>query len=141
MLFRSPVPKDMSKTPIKVPSVTGDKVWEEISTITTALTSRERMMETCKAFVDFMNVDKEFMIQNEDDEMNGEEPTTPGNPDDDEDDDRPSAGRGRKRKAGATPGGKKKRARSTSQPRKRGRPKKQSLDADADGEMDEGDWC
>ena len=133
--------KDMGKTPIKVPSVTGERVWEEISVISTALTSRERMMETCKAFVELMSVDKEFMVQNEDDEMNGEEPTTPGNEEDDEEDDRPSGGRGRKRKAGGvTPGGRKKRARSTSQPRKRGRPKKQSLDADADGEMDEGDW-
>ncbi|KAK0637257.1 hypothetical protein B0T17DRAFT_481952 [Bombardia bombarda] len=139
--------KDLSKTPIKVPSVTGEKVWEEIETTMMALLSRERMMETCKAFVELMNVDKEFLVQDDDEDMNGEDPTTPNNEDDDENDE-PSggggAGRGRKRKAGNhTPSGaKKKRARSTSQPRKRGRPRKQSTDAapEADGEFEEGGW-
>ncbi|KAM7206896.1 hypothetical protein V8F20_002602 [Naviculisporaceae sp. PSN 640] len=131
--------KDLSKPPVKVASVTGDKVWEETTKIMTSLDSRELMMEACKAFVELMNVDKEFMIQ-DDDDMNGEEPNTPGNEDDDDDDEKPSAGRGRKRKAGGTtPGGRKKRARSTSQPRKRGRPRKQSIEADADGEMEE-EW-
>lgn len=131
--------KDLSKAPVKVPSVTGDKVWEETTKIMTSLDSRQLMMEACKAFVELMNVDKEFMIQ-DDDDMNGEEPTTPGNEEDDDDDERPSAGRGRKRKAGGTtPGGRKKRARSTSQLRKRGRPRKQSIEVDADGEMEE-EW-
>ncbi|KAK3323960.1 hypothetical protein B0T19DRAFT_373007 [Cercophora scortea] len=137
--------KDLSKAPTKVPSVTGDKVWEEISNIMTSLTSRERMVQTCKAFVELMNVDKEFLVQDDDEDMNGDEPSTPGNDDDDDEHDQPSAGRGRKRKAlGNTPaGGKKKRARSSSQPRKRGRPRKQSMEAnqqDADGELDDGDW-
>ncbi|KAK0718262.1 sister chromatid cohesion C-terminus-domain-containing protein [Lasiosphaeria miniovina] len=143
--------KDLNKPPTKVQGVTGEKLWDEIATIMTALTSRDRMMETCKAFVELMTVDKEFLVQEDDDEMNGgaEDPATPGANDYDEDQaDEPStAGRGRKRKAGPgtgngnTPGGRKKRARSSSQPRKRGRPRKQSNDApDADGEFDEGDW-
>ncbi|KAK3940667.1 protein rad9 [Diplogelasinospora grovesii] len=137
-----PQAKDLTKTPIKVPSVSGDKVWEELATIMTALTSRERMMETCKAFVELMNVDKEFLVQAEDDDMNGNDPGTPENPDDEEQD-QPSATRGRKRKASNAnaPAGKKKRARSTSQPRKRGRPKKQHSNEshDADGEAED-DW-
>jgi cohesin loading factor subunit SCC2 len=82
-----------------------------------------------------MNVDKEFLVQDEDDEMNGEYPATPSM-DEDEEADEPSAGRGRKRKApGNTPGGRKKRARSSSQQRKRGRPRKlMTEDLDAHGE-------
>ncbi|KAM7216012.1 Sister chromatid cohesion C-terminus domain containing protein [Rhypophila decipiens] len=133
--------KDLSKAPVKAASVTGDKVWEEVSKIMASLGSRELMMETCKTFVELMNVDKDFVIQEEedDDDMNGgEDGNSPLEIDEDEDE-KPSAGRGRKRKAGgATPGGRKnKRARSSSQPRKRGRPRKQSMEADADGEVDE----
>ena len=130
--------KDLSRAPVKLQGVTGDKLWEDISTIMTGMSSRERTMETLKAFVELMNVDKEFLIQDEDDDINGEDPATPSMDEDDEGDE-PSAGRGRKRKAsGNTPGGRKKRARSSSQPRKRGRPKKVATDdVDADGELDE----
>ncbi|KAJ4300415.1 Sister chromatid cohesion protein 2 [Collariella sp. IMI 366227] len=60
--------KDLSKAPIKVQGVNGDKVWEEIAAIMTSLEDRERMMGACKAFVELMNVDKEFLVPAEDDE-------------------------------------------------------------------------
>jgi cohesin loading factor subunit SCC2 len=135
--------KDLSKTPVKVQGVNGDKFWDDMGHIMTALSSRERMMETCRSFVDLMNVDREFKIADEDDDLNGEEPTTPTNDDDDEGGSINTPARSRKRKAGGTPGGRKKRARSSSQPRKRGRPRKQTtvtVDVDADGEFDDGDW-
>ncbi|KAK4193889.1 protein rad9 [Podospora australis] len=137
--------KDLSKAPIKVQGMTGDKLWEEIGTIMTALTSRERMMETCKGLVELMNVDKEFLVQDEDEDMmNGEEGETPS-ADENEDGGEPSQPRrGRKRKSDSqgTPNGRKKRARSSSQgPRKRGRPKKVSLDAQMqDADHDGADW-
>ncbi|KAL2015428.1 hypothetical protein VTK56DRAFT_5506 [Thermocarpiscus australiensis] len=146
--------KDLSKPPVKVQGVTGDKVWEEIGSIMTALADRERMMATCKAFVELMSVDKEFLVPDEDEDLDldgidgaeedgmlpsGEEEEDPeaggvGN----------GGGRGRKRKAHGASGPKKKRARSTSQPRKRGRPRKQSSEAlqaqKADAEFEDGDW-
>lgn len=129
--------KDMSRSPVKVQGVNGEKFWDEVGTIMTALHSRERMTETCKSFIELMNVDKEFKIAEEDEDLEGEDPSTPSN-DEDEDD---AAGRGRKRKASSTPGGRKKRARSGSQVRKRGRPRKQSMEVhDADGEFEDGDW-
>jgi len=129
--------KDMSRSPVKVQGVNGEKFWDEVGTIMTALHSRERMTETCKSFIELMNVDKEFKIAEEDEDLEGEDPSTPSN-DEDEDD---ATGRGRKRKASSTPGGRKKRARSGSQVRKRGRPRKQSMEVhDADGEFEDGDW-
>ncbi|KAH8912796.1 ARM repeat-containing protein [Coniochaeta sp. PMI_546] len=136
--------KDLNKTPVKVQGVTGEKFWEDIAHVMTSLSSRERMTETCRSFVELMNVDRELKIADEDEELNGEDPTTPSN--DDEDDEPGSVNtpaRGRKRKASGTPSGRKKRARSSSQPRKRGRPKKQNIitaDVDAEGEVDDGDW-
>jgi len=132
--------KDLSKPPVKVQGVTGDKLWEDLTANMTVLASRDRMLVTFKAFVELMNVDKEFLVQDEDEEMNGDDPATPSM-DEDEEGDEPSAERrGRKRKAvGNTPGGRKKRARSSSaQPRKRGRPRKFE-DPDADGEFE--DWA
>lgn len=135
--------KDLSKAPVKVQGVTGDKFWNDISHVMTSLSSRERMMETCRSFVDLMNVDRELKIADEDDELNGEDPMTPSNEDeDDEGESINNSARGRKRKAGGTPSGRKKRARSSSQPRKRGRPRKNpaAVDRDADGEPEDGDW-
>ncbi|EON97424.1 putative sister chromatid cohesion protein mis4 protein [Phaeoacremonium minimum UCRPA7] len=127
--------KDLSKAPVKVQGVTGDKFWEEVGTIMSALSSQGQMITQCKSFVELLNVDKEFKVADEDDDMDGEDPATPSNDEDD------AGERGRKRKASNTPGGRKKRARSTSQPRKRGRPKKNAmLDVDAEGESDDGDW-
>jgi cohesin loading factor subunit SCC2 len=127
--------KDLNKTPLKVQGVHGERVWEEIASHMNGLSSQESMVQKCKAFVELMNVDKEFKVVEEDDEMGMEGPSTPSEGEDDDD----GGDRGRKRKATGTPGGRKKRARSGSQTRKRGRPTKQSLDQSDDGEFD-GDW-
>ncbi|KAL2166340.1 hypothetical protein VTG60DRAFT_2922 [Thermothelomyces hinnuleus] len=141
--------KDLSKPPVKVQGITGDKVWEEIGTIMTSLTDRQRMMATCKAFVELMNVDKEFLVPAEEDEemdMDADgDSLGMGSGADEEDDDETeqllsSSGRGRKRKAqhGGAAGPKKKMARSGSQqPRKRGRPRKQSAEAQPQAPMQE----
>lgn len=134
--------KDANKLhPVKVQTVTGDKFWEDMTSMMTALQSQERMMDQCRSFVDTLNVDKDFKVADEDDDMNGDELGTPSN-DEDEDDDQP-AERGRKRKPNNnTPTrGRKKRASSASQstPKKRGRPKKNPsprVDADDDDDMD-----
>ena len=141
-----PQPKDLSKAPVKVQGITGDKVWEEIGGIMTSLADRERMMATCKAFVELMNVDKEFLVPAEEDDeldVDGGAEDGMGGSDGEDDDQPPSAGRGRKRKSqGGGAAGPKKKARSGSQgPRKRGRPRKsaeaqvqqeEDLDGDAD---------
>ncbi|KAI3402149.1 hypothetical protein diail_78 [Diaporthe ilicicola] len=125
--------KDTTK-PVKVQTVTGDKVWEDIASIMGSLTSQERMMQQCRSFVDLLNVDREFKVADEDEDANGDDPATPSGG---EDDDGTDMGRGRKRKSNSTPGsGRKKRPRSSSQPRKRGRPRKSALDADDDDGMD-----
>lgn len=129
--------KDLSRSPVKVQGVNGEKFWEEVGTTMTALHSRERMTATCKSLVELMNVDKEFKIAEEDEDLEAEDPATPSNDEEDED----AGDRGRKRKASSTPGGRKKRARSGSQARKRGRPRKQSTELhDADGEFEDVDW-
>lgn len=136
--------KDLNKTPSRVQGVTGDRFWDEMTHIMAGLASRERMVETCKSFVELMNVDKELKVADEEEDLDGDGPTTPINEDEEDDEDGASqlGGRGRKRKAANTPSGRKKRARSSSQPRKRGRPRKQSsitVDADADADGD-GEW-
>lgn len=127
--------KDLNKTPLKVQGVHGERVWEEIVSHMNGLSNQESMVQKCKAFVELMNVDKEFKVAEEDDEMAMNGPGTPSEGEDDDD----GGDRGRKRKATGTPGGRKKRARSGSQTRKRGRPRKQSADQSDDGEFD-GDW-
>lgn len=123
--------KDTTK-PVKVQTVTGDKVWEDIASIMGSLTSQERMMQQCRSFVDLLNVDREFKVADEDDD--GEDPATPSGG---EDDDGADVGRGRKRKSNSTPGsGRKKRPRSSSQPRKRGRPRKSAVSQAADDDDD-----
>lgn len=117
--FKTTGKEKEAQKPVKVQTVTGDKFWEDIISIMTSLISQERMMAQCRAFVDLLNVDREFKVADEEDEMNSEEPATPSNDEDDED---AAADRGRKRKSNTTP--RKKRPRSSSQPRKRGRPRK-----------------
>lgn len=127
--------KDLNKMPVKAQGVHGERVWEEIESHMSGLSSQETMAQKCKAFVELMNVDKEFKVVNEEDEMEMDGPSTPGEGEEDDE----SGERGRKRKAAGTPGGRKKRARSNSQqPRKRGRPPKQNADSD-EGDAD-GDW-
>ena len=131
--------KDLSRAPLKVQSVTGDKFWDDSAAIMTALASEASMLDQCKTFVELLNVDKEFKVADEDDDMNnGDDPATPSG---DEGGD-PSNDRGRKRKASNTPGSRKKRPRSSSQPRKRGRPRKSATqDEDAEGELfDDNEW-
>jgi cohesin loading factor subunit SCC2 len=150
--------KDLSKTPVKVQGITGDKVWEEIGNIMRSLTDRERMMATCKAFVELMNVDKEFLVPAEEDEDmdvdinggEGDEGLLGSDGEEDEEGLQQQQGRGRKRKSvqGGGAGNRKKRARSGSQqPRKRGRPRKQSGDQalgarerDVDAGFEDGEW-
>ncbi|PKS07306.1 hypothetical protein jhhlp_005908 [Lomentospora prolificans] len=127
--------KDMSKSPVKVQGITGDKFWEEVTSHMAGLDSQEAMFRKCRAFVDLLNVDHEFKVAEEDEEMDGDMAGTPSG----DEDDGIAPERGRKRKGTGTPGGRKKRARSTSRPRARGRPRKQSMDADADGDA-EPDW-
>ncbi|KAJ5012641.1 Protein rad9 [Colletotrichum sp. SAR 10_99] len=129
-----PTAKDLSKAPTKVQAVTGDKFWEEVTAHTTALASQEQTLaiEKCKAFVELMNVDKEFKVADED-ELDGE---GDGSASDAEDDGPAADGRGRKRKAGNAVGRPKKRQRSTSRPRGRGRPRKNPVEAEEDAEAD-----
>ncbi|RYP61954.1 hypothetical protein DL769_007495 [Monosporascus sp. CRB-8-3] len=133
------VAKDLSKAPVKVQGVTGDKFWDDIDKIMHGLDSRESMIEQCRAFVELLNVDNEVKVD-EEDELDAEgNPHTPEAEDDD--DEAAPDPRGRKRKAANTPGGRKKRPRSTSKPRPRGRPRKQSstevVEADVE---DDDDW-
>ncbi|KAI0022149.1 sister chromatid cohesion protein Mis4 [Xylariomycetidae sp. FL0641] len=130
--------KDLTKPPVRAQGITGDKLWEDIEFIMSALESRERMVEQCRTFVDLLNVDSEVKITEEDDDLDADEdPKTPEAEEDDED--ATPDGRGRKRKAANSSGGRKKRARSNSRPRPRGRPRKQSTETmdismqDADG--------
>ncbi|KAI2617565.1 ARM repeat-containing protein [Hypomontagnella submonticulosa] len=131
-------PKDLSKAPVKVQGVTGDKFWDDVSRTMSGLETPERMMEQCRAFVELLNVDSEVKVPDEEDLDLEEEPTSPDAEGDD--DAAESDPRGRKRKAGAAHGGRKKRARSNSRPRPRGRPRKQSteaaVEADPDGDME-----
>ena len=115
--------KDLAKAPTKVQGVTGEKFWDDVTQIMTGLQSPERMMETCKNFVELLNVDKEVTIGGEDEDLDADgEPHTP-EAEGDDGDAPPTSTRGRKRKADSTPGSRKKRARSGSRgPRGRGRP-------------------
>jgi cohesin loading factor subunit SCC2 len=130
--------KDLSKAPIKAPGVNGDKFWEEVASNMAGFESSQSSLQKLQEFVELMNVDKEFKVVDEDEELNGENPTTPSDAEG-EDDEVLGSGRGRKRKANGTPGGRKKRQRSTSRARPRGRPRKQVMEEDADGDFDE-DW-
>ncbi|KAI1333060.1 hypothetical protein F5Y16DRAFT_354703 [Xylariaceae sp. FL0255] len=129
-------PKDLTKAPVRVQGVTGDKFWDDVDVIMSSLDTPEGMMRQCKAFVDLMNVDSEVKIADEDEDLDADgELQTPEALD--EDDEPAADGRGRKRKGASTPGGRKKRARSNSRPRPRGRPKKNSVPEADDSTMDD----
>ncbi|KAH6958562.1 sister chromatid cohesion C-terminus-domain-containing protein [Fusarium avenaceum] len=129
--------KDLNKTPVKVQGVHGDKVWEEIESHMAGLQDQQRMIQKCTALVELLNVDKEFKVADDGEQMDMG-PSTPS-ADEDEDGDG-MTDRGRKRKGGHTPGGRKKRARSNSQPRKRGRPRKNAVPESSMEADVEGDW-
>lgn len=46
----------------------GEKLWEEMGVLGERLGSREGMMGVCRGFVELMNVDKEFLVGDEDEE-------------------------------------------------------------------------
>ena len=131
--------KDLNRTPTRVQGINGDKFWEVVTTVMSALESDETMMKQCDDFVNMLNVDPDFKIaadgddENDDDRLDtpseNEETGTPGPP---------GSGRGRKRKGAGTPGGRKKRARSSSVSQPRGRPKgsgkRASIDKDEEGD-------
>lgn len=117
--------KDLSKSAVKVQGITGDKLWEETSSLPAVLASQDAMVARCRVFVDLLNVDQEFKITDEDEDMLDEESS-------EEEPTSPVAERGRKRKGAAALGGRKKRARSNSRPRPRGRPRKVSLEEPED---------
>ena len=54
--------KDLNKAPSRVHSVTGDKLWEEVSEIMSGLSSREAMMRQCKEFYEHLAVDDEIRV-------------------------------------------------------------------------------
>ncbi|KAF9773605.1 hypothetical protein IL306_008560 [Fusarium sp. DS 682] len=130
--------KDLNKTPVKVQGVHGDKVWDEIESHMAGLQDQERMVKKCTDLVELLNVDKEFKVADDGEQME----LGPSTPSADEDEDGDAVvDRGRKRKGGHTPGGRKKRARSDSQPRKRGRPRKHPLpEQEMDADLGGGDW-
>lgn len=127
--------KDLNRAATKVQGVHGDRIWDELESHAKAFESPEAMGAKCKAFVELMNVDKEFKVVEEEDDTGMDAPGTPSEEDDDDDE---GGERGRKRKGGSTPGGRKKRARSSSQQRKRGRPR---LSMEPDGDELDGDWA
>ncbi|KAF5559906.1 cohesin loading factor subunit SCC2 [Fusarium phyllophilum] len=130
--------KDLNKTPVKVQGVHGDKVWDEIESHMAGLQDQERMIRKCTDLVELLNVDKEFKVADDGEQMDLG-PSTPSADEDEEGE--AAADRGRKRKGGHTPGGRKKRARSDSQPRKRGRPRKNPFpEPEMDADLGDGDW-
>ncbi|KAJ2896825.1 hypothetical protein MKZ38_005213 [Zalerion maritima] len=119
--------KDLSKAPLRVQGVTGEKFWEDMEKIMESLDGEDQMMAQCRRFVELMTVDSEVKVGEEEEEDGKGEGGAGGTPSGDEEEGGagPAPGRGRKRKAGsAVTGGRKKRARSNSKPRPRGRPRK-----------------
>ncbi|PTB70757.1 DNA repair and meiosis protein [Trichoderma citrinoviride] len=125
--------KDLNKMPMKVQGVHGERFWDEVTAHVSSLETMSKMAHKCKAFVELMNIDKELKVQDEDEEMVMDGPSTPS---EGEAEGGATPERGRKRKGAGTPGGRKKRARSGSQPRKRGRPRKAGESRDEDDDMD-----
>ncbi|KAF7854490.1 uncharacterized protein EAF02_011665 [Botrytis sinoallii] len=138
--------KDLSRAPVKVTSVSGDKFWSEVCGRMTSCESEDKMEAQCRAFVELLNVDHDFKVSAENDEIDergrmstpsDDEDGTPGPPG--------GSGRGRKRKAGSNGalGGRKKRARSSSVSRGRGKPKGASFISGKGASVernDEGEW-
>ncbi|KAI9649885.1 Sister chromatid cohesion protein 2 [Ciborinia camelliae] len=141
--------KDLNRAPVKVPSVTGDKFWSELCSRMTSYDSEDKMEQQCRAFVELLNVDHDFKVSAENDEVyerarmstpSEDEDGTPGPPG--------GSGRGRKRKAGVNGAavGRKKRARSSSVPRGRGRPKGtgsgsgKRASVERNDDYDDGEW-
>jgi len=58
--------KDLNKAPVRVNSVTGDKLEGETSEIMTGLSSRDAMMRQCKEFHEHLAIDDEIKVPNGD---------------------------------------------------------------------------
>ncbi|KAG9244691.1 hypothetical protein BJ878DRAFT_440888 [Calycina marina] len=130
--------KDLkTRAPTKVPTVTGEKFWEEVTKTMTSLDNHDSQLAQCRAFVDLLSVDQDFKIAAEGDDEADARLTTPSEDENDAPEPPSGGARGHKRKHGAaTPGGRKKRARSSSAgPKPRGRPKSSGKQA-ARGSMD-----
>jgi cohesin loading factor subunit SCC2 len=137
-------PKDLNRAPMKVPFITADKFWENVTTIMSSLESEEKMLKQCRDFVTLLSVDAEFKIAAEgDDEAERAELGTPSGDEDNGAMGPPGSGRGRKRKAPSTPGGRKKRARSSSVSRRakgKGSRKRASVESDDNDDDNSEGW-
>jgi cohesin loading factor subunit SCC2 len=136
-----PATKDLNKTPMKAPGITGDKFWEQITSIMSALESEEMMVKQCRNFVELLSVDPDFKIAAEGDDDNGRAGLSTPSAEEDNGGNAGAPGSARKRKAASsTPGGRKRRARSSSVSRARGKPKgsKRRGSVDTDDDDDDG---
>jgi len=117
-----PAAKDLSKAPIRVQGVNGDKFVASIAEKVGSLSGEERMIQQCKDFVELLSVDTEVKVSAEGEE-GSERPETPT---DDEERDTPMSGgsKGAKRKASVSMVGtpmKKKKGRPSLKRRKSGK--------------------
>ena len=100
------LPKDLNRMPIKIPGVSGEKLWEDIDLAVAALENPATMMAQCKRFVELLSVDHELKLAAEGDDELAIKAETPS---EDEADGTPAppggSGKARKRKGGSeTPG-------------------------------------
>ena len=127
--------KDLAKVPSKAHGVTGDRFWDNVTTIMSSLDSTETMIERCHSFANLMNIDDEVKVAAADDDMREALSTSLG-PDDENSTFRMSG-------AGSRPGKRKNTASAGGTPKKkRGRPslkgrRKSSMKSDDD---EDGDW-
>jgi cohesin loading factor subunit SCC2 len=134
--------KDLNRAPIKAPFINGDKFWEQVTSIMSALESEEKMLQQCRDFVELLSLDPDFKIAADgNDDNGGVELGTPSEEEDNGATGPPGSGRGRKRKASSTPGGRKKRARSSSVSRRgKGKGSRKRASADSDDDDDSEGW-
>jgi cohesin loading factor subunit SCC2 len=137
--------KDLNRAPTKAPGVTGDKYWERISEIMSALNSPDTMTAQCKTFAELLAVDNELKIASEDDEEAELARAAAGyeTPSDDENggENVPLSGaRGRKRKASISTTGTPKKARKTGTGKPRVRPRKNRNGSSVTPESDDRGW-
>ncbi|KAI9827212.1 MAG: Sister chromatid cohesion protein 2 [Thelocarpon impressellum] len=110
-----PSAKELNKSPVKVPFVTGEKLWEEIGQTMGALADNATMLAQCRRFVDLLSVDHDFKVAGDE----AEEPLTRmETPSEDE------AGGTSAPPSGSTKGGKRKASSET--PGKRGKKQRRS---------------
>ena len=125
--------KDLSKTPIRVQGVSGEKLVAMIAEKVASLDSEEDMTKQCEDFVELMSVDSEVKVAAESEESIADRPETPGIGDEEERDTPMNSGsRGLKRKSSISVAG--------TPMKKRGRPplvgkrsSRKSEDGDEDG--------